>query len=345
MSTDPIVVLVHGIRTRAAWQGMVRAVLSETANAEVIPLKYGYFDVLKFLCPFGICRSGPIKKLERAMRQIIYDYPDRPLTIIAHSYGTYALTKVLEQDSNIRVHRIILAGSIVPNDYPWNRVASQVTSKPMRSGIINETGTRDFWPPLARSATWGYGDSGTYGFGSPSVTDRSHDMTHSGYFDESFVREFWGPFVSNGTVVGTVVDKAGGSPPRWMRILGWPVRALEALSLVLVVILIAVSSCWPWARTPDSWAKEEARVEDAKLGGSALSPHGFCSKLREDMREKVRQSGTVNDIRLSGVIVGLDDGATQTVQCRFVIRSEPVYSSWPSCVCKRGKGLVGRNDT
>src|SRR5262245_40747131 len=39
-----LILLVHGIRTFANWQPMVKRVLEEIPNTRVIPIKYGYFD-------------------------------------------------------------------------------------------------------------------------------------------------------------------------------------------------------------------------------------------------------------------------------------------------------------
>ncbi|MDX0849182.1 hypothetical protein GOD74_12250 [Sinorhizobium medicae] len=118
---NPVIILVHGIRTRAFWQGMVRSILTQELGATVVPIKYGYFDLLRFLCPFGFCRRGPINRVHRAIREVVDDYDDQRPIIIAHSYGTYAVAKVLEEYSDVYLCRMILCGSVVPNNFRWDR--------------------------------------------------------------------------------------------------------------------------------------------------------------------------------------------------------------------------------
>jgi len=65
-----IVVLIHGIRTRAFWQGRMASIIQRETGATVIPLKYGYLDLLRFWCPFSICRRGPIERLRKQIEGI-----------------------------------------------------------------------------------------------------------------------------------------------------------------------------------------------------------------------------------------------------------------------------------
>ncbi|MDW9573386.1 hypothetical protein GOA73_08355 [Sinorhizobium meliloti] len=256
---NPVIILVHGIRTRAFWQGMVRSILTQELGATVVPIKYGYFDLLRFLCPFGFCRRGPIDRVHKAIREVVDDYDDQRPIIIAHSYGTYAVAKVLEEYSDVYLCRLILCGSVVPNNFRWDRTKKQILTQPIRMGIINECGTRDIWPVAANSITLGYGNSGTYGFGSSSVTDRSHRMSHSGYFDESFVRAFWVPFLRDGTIVPSPVDKLGEGPPWWLSIFGWPLTASFFAMLAFIGLVIWFPACPDPLSAPYLWQNNSER--------------------------------------------------------------------------------------
>jgi hypothetical protein len=87
-----------------------------------------------------------------------------------------------------------------------------------KSPIINEVGTRDIWPAIAESVTYGYGSAGTYGFRRPLVRDRWHNGAHHGYFlDSSFCRRFWIPFLRDGTI--NVASKVAEPPPNWLKVL------------------------------------------------------------------------------------------------------------------------------
>jgi hypothetical protein len=43
------VILVHGIRTNAAWFGNAEKILAENCNVKVIQIRYGRLDTLRFL--------------------------------------------------------------------------------------------------------------------------------------------------------------------------------------------------------------------------------------------------------------------------------------------------------
>ncbi len=238
-----IVLLMHGIRTRAWWQGEVKALIEAEAGATVIPLKYGYFDVFRFWCPLGICRQGPIARLHKELRDTIREFAGHDISVIAHSYGTYALSHILLEHSDITLRRIILCGSIIPATFPWSRIAIQISDQPMRGAVLNECGTRDIWPILAAATSWGYGNSGTHGFGSVEVRDRIHAMPHGGYFDKAFVRKFWLPFLARGQIVASAVERAGTGTPWWFSVLALPWK----WAAVAAVILVIASGSWIFA--------------------------------------------------------------------------------------------------
>ena len=60
---------------------------------------------------------------------------------------------------------------------------------------MNDCGSRDIWPVAAKILTWGFGPSGSFGFGTPGVKDRFHEFAHSDYFTADFVRKFWRPWI------------------------------------------------------------------------------------------------------------------------------------------------------
>jgi hypothetical protein len=68
--------------------------------------------------------------------------------------------------------------------------------------VMNEVGTGDVWPVLAATVTTGYGPAGTYGFRCPYVVVRWHNgETHSAFLDPKFCRNFWVPYLRDGTIV------------------------------------------------------------------------------------------------------------------------------------------------
>jgi pimeloyl-ACP methyl ester carboxylesterase len=232
-----VVVLVHGIRTTAAWQQRVRVMLTERFGYTVLNLKYGYFDLLRFWCPLGICRRGPIDYLAKQLRNIREDYRDSRMVVFAHSYGTYAVTKVLQEDGRLEIDRLILCGSVVPTSLDLDRIRlEQIThSGDKDEGIVNEVGIRDIWPVLAQSMTWGYGATGTYGFGQASVRDRYHPCRHSDFFAEKFINDYWLPAAAGLKLDFTPTERSADTSPGWFQPLRLPVfKYVVALGLILL---------------------------------------------------------------------------------------------------------------
>ena len=201
------VLLIHGIRDFAEWQDMVSNVLAEIPNTEIYPLKYGRFDAFRFWFPVWT-REAPVRKLLWRIRSARDRFSTAKLSVIAHSFGTYAIGKILKENPDIRLHRLILCGAILPSEFRWDQIRHSVETE-----IINDCGIRDIWPVLAQSTMFGYGPSGRFGFGTPGVRDRYHDFGHGGVFQEKFVSDFWLPWFRSGNFVKTIAPPPSGA--RW----------------------------------------------------------------------------------------------------------------------------------
>ena len=225
-----VVLLVHGIRTPATWQGMVKQALQREGRTTVFPSKYGYFDALRFWCPL-FTRQRPIDELLYKIEDVLAGSPSAEMVIAAHSFGTYAVTKILRQKPGIRPSRMILCGSIVSRRFRWDLL-------PNRPKVINDCGSRDIWPILAQSTTWGYGATGVLGFGFPNVKDRFHDMSHSDYFDEAFVEKYWRPWVQEVQYVESEYEMSlyNRPVPVWRLMLS--IFPLKYLPFILAVIAV-----------------------------------------------------------------------------------------------------------
>lgn len=237
---DHVVVLLHGIRTEAPWAEMVRQVLAAHApGIRVFPFRYGYFDVFRFLSPVGT-RRRPAEMVVRRLRVLKEEFPGVPLSVVAHSFGTYTIARILDDETDIRLHRLLLCGSIIPQDYRWDKVSDRIDEE-----VVNDCGARDVWPVLARAGTWGFGPSGTFGFGHPAVRDRFHDFRHSDFFDPDFVRRFWVPYLVDGEIVASEWEAARPTPPWWMSAL-----RLVRLPVVALVLAVALVGWGLWRKPP-----------------------------------------------------------------------------------------------
>ncbi len=197
-----ILVLIHGIHTDGSWQRQVQAQMNGVPNLNVHDLGYDVVTGLQLACPF---RSAPINKVVRDIRRIKSEEPLAKIFVIAHSFGTYITSKILEDHPDISFEKIILCGSIVRINYPWDRNAKGMR----KDSIINDVGTRDIWPLVATISTIGYGSSGRRGFQNASVTDRYFDYGHSDFFefDREHVKKYWRPIIEENKIVSSEWDQ------------------------------------------------------------------------------------------------------------------------------------------
>ena len=191
-----VIVLVHGILTFAEWQPKLKAEFKE-AGLETALTNFGLFDLIKFLMPGMLFRKKMIDKVKAQLDSVREHNPNARISILAHSFGSYIVAEMIAKVPNIKVHRLVFCGSIVPFDHPFiHQIGHRITDC-----VVNDVGTRDIWPALAKSITTGYGDTGTYGFRChPKVTDRwFRGLGHSSFFEvPEFCKENWIPFFIGG---------------------------------------------------------------------------------------------------------------------------------------------------
>jgi hypothetical protein len=217
---------------------MVSDTLAKERELKVISIKYGYFDALRFWCPVGT-RRAPVREVLRLIRDAMARYPGAEVSVLAHSFGTYAVGRILRDEPDIRLRRLVLCGSVLPRRFRWDHVGSRV-----REEVINDCGSRDIWPVLAQATSWGYGATGTFGFGAPGVRDRAHDITHSDYFTREFVERYWLPWFRSGTFVPSPWTAAQPPAPWWRSFL--TVVPLRWLLVALLLLGLTVLGRWCW---------------------------------------------------------------------------------------------------
>ncbi|AVO46952.1 hypothetical protein C6569_18880 [Phreatobacter cathodiphilus] len=136
-------------------------------------------------------------------------------------------------EPDIVFHRVIFCGSIVPDDFRIAPFRAQLGPSP----ILNDCGTHDVLPVLAKSVTWGYGASGTFGFGTAGIHDRFSKFSHSSYFSRDFVEEYWLPFIAGGEIRETEWEKVRRTPPYWQSLLSaLPLKWLPIIGLAAAVV-------------------------------------------------------------------------------------------------------------
>jgi len=272
--TSPVIVLIHGIRTEARWQKRIAPILSEEDEAVVYPVGYDRQNVFQFLLP-GPTRRRAIAKILWRLDKAIDDNPGRELVIIAHSFGTYCLLEILKENPRIKPVRVLFCGSVVERNFRWDLLKQN----PL---IVNECGNRDIWPAFARSSTWGYGASGTFGFKTPGVVDRYHDVSHSGYFDETFVRKFWRTFAVDSKVVKAPYEKGMVEVPWWTSFLscrwlwlpwlGWLALAMVGLIVVGLVYGPSLRSRLVTTQETEAPESESPTPDEGPIVSRSIAP-------------------------------------------------------------------------
>jgi pimeloyl-ACP methyl ester carboxylesterase len=114
-----VLVLVHGIRTAAVWHDLVQEVFEPT-EIRVIPIGYEYHDAARFLWPFG--RKKVVSYVQDQLRQVRADFPQAAISLIAHSFGTYIVSRILNSSSGYRLSKVIFCGSIVDAKFGWGQI-------------------------------------------------------------------------------------------------------------------------------------------------------------------------------------------------------------------------------
>lgn len=299
--TKQLVFLIHGIRTHANWQPMVQRVLEELPDTRVVPLKYGFFDAIRFWCPL-LTRQGPVDEVRREIQYAHSEYPDADLSVIAHSFGTYIISRILLETPDIRLKRLVLSGCIIPRRYRWDYVKTRIETV-----VINDYGTRDVWPVLAKSLSWGYGDTGRHGFGrGGAINDRGHNYSHSDFFNEDFVRKFWRPWFHTGEYVASEWDESAPPSPWLLSIVS--ILPLQWVILIGLILLLARNFGSTSSHLPTGMGKEALMDESRHNGTDPEKKRVELSKQDSQAVLAAERGETNQDGECIAILSGHTDG-------------------------------------
>src|SRR5688500_7592203 len=228
-----LVILVHGIRDIARWQNEVGRAL-ETEGFIVEHTSYGRLNLLAFLAPIGYFRKKAAARVWTDIQHARMLHPEADVSIIAHSFGTFVVTRILKEQFALQLNRLLLCGCVVRYDFPFEQIQNRFIPP-----LVNDVGTADPWPAMAESLTTGYGSAGTFGFNRPGVRDRYHNGKNHGHFlNAEFAKTYWAPFLRDGTVAGGGVEAE--SPPLWVRLL--QVVKIKWIVAALLIVLVAFAA-------------------------------------------------------------------------------------------------------
>jgi len=206
-----VIILIHGIRTQGKWQDTLEDELVSVGITDVYKLSYRFYDLASFWIPIPfLFRIFPINHIKQEMRIVQSAHPNDEIVVVAHSFGTYIISKILPTATDLKIKRLLLCGSIIKEGYKWDRLNFSA-----KGNVINDCGTKDFLPLLAKTSTFGYGASGTLGFRTHVVESRYHEFGHSDFFSKKVMKKFWLPFILDGKVV-TSNTRAKRAGPPWL---------------------------------------------------------------------------------------------------------------------------------
>jgi hypothetical protein len=230
------IVLIHGIRTQAEWQQRVKNVLERDPAIRVVPVRYEFFDVVRFILPIPFLRQKAVDRVEQGIRDVKNIPGVQRTSLLCHSFGTWIVARLLQTQSDMIFHRIALCGSIVCDDFDWGKYRAQYGEAGSNAiFVVNDCAMSDIWPVLAKSITWGYGSSGRFGFAGARVLDRFHRGGHSSFFTQQFVEDYWLPFFSKGVASGGEMDRPTTS---------WWISLLTLIRLKYLLIAGIVLAVW-----------------------------------------------------------------------------------------------------
>lgn len=181
---DHVVFIMHGIRDMGLWTSKVSETVESVAKhhrQSVDPIKagYGYFPMLRFL--FLGSRQVNVRWFMDRYTEAIARYPNAKISFIGHSNGTYLLASALERYHACKMHHVAFAGSVVPKDYPWDRLIQQGRVKAVRNDIASADWVVGIFPGFFELLKLSdIGTAGHNGFQDDAPKDGSFDQYFKG---------------------------------------------------------------------------------------------------------------------------------------------------------------------
>lgn len=233
-----LIFLLHGIRDYAEWQESLEYSLRQQAGAEqsvIVSVRYGYFSALQFVL------TGQRERTARAFAdryiQELAKYPGE-LTIhaVAHSNGTYALTRAIRQYDEMTFDNVYLVGSVLPKKFRWEELANQVKL------IRNDCASFD-WPVavlcwFVRWLPWNWGKIGTAGVDGFSYLNKFPKKGGNVQFIEG--EHGVGLRVTNATEIIRFLLANGLDRQHLARQKIWRLRGLRLLLMLVLAFVVSI---------------------------------------------------------------------------------------------------------
>jgi pimeloyl-ACP methyl ester carboxylesterase len=194
-----VVLIVTGMGMRGELEDGLRYRVRQMFSPPVPVLVHRY-GVARSGSLFRPCQQAATRRLAARLRELSEagGVPSRPPDVIAHSFGAWLVGQALRQNPDLRVGRIIMAGSVLRPDYDWRTIIVGGQAE----AVLNHYGSRDLWAFVSEFFIPDSGPAGFRGFAEcsgvfnrPEPGFRHLTFFRSGHID-TVHRMLWRPFLS-----------------------------------------------------------------------------------------------------------------------------------------------------
>ena len=93
--------------------------------------------MLRFLLPFEFVRRRAVERVRKQLRIAMEVHKPDKLSVIAHSFGSFIVARLLLSEFDVRWHRIIFCGSVNNSELEVEQVLRRFTLP-----MLNDVGCR-----------------------------------------------------------------------------------------------------------------------------------------------------------------------------------------------------------
>lgn len=316
-----LIVTVHGIRTFGQWQERLEKLVGnsgpQAADVDFINYKYGYFSVLGFIIP--IFRWLVVKRFRENLVELCSDRRWDRIDLVGHSFGTHVIAWALAGlpiESRIQVHTVILSGSVLRGDFPWQDLLRRRVRR-----VVNDCGTQDGILLLSQFAVLFTGMAGRTGFSgatSKVLRNRYSAFGHSGYFLDScgrpsdeYMRAEWLPLLQEEGEIRDFDCRTAGALEGFVTFLA---NNAEPIKICLYVAPFALLSSWIYGLYVD--ANHQRLLAEQALARATRSSNELVFEIaqRFESQRGVPQDLIVTLLKKAEALV---DGLQETGSVNF----------------------------
>jgi pimeloyl-ACP methyl ester carboxylesterase len=221
------VLIVTGMGMRGELEDDLRSRTGRSfaAPVPVMVHRYGVARSGSLLRP---CQQAVTRRLAARLRELSAQSSycgTEPPDIIAHSFGAWLVGNALQQNPDIRVGLIIMAGSVLRPDFDWHSLISRGQAET----VLNHYGSRDWWAFVSEFFIPDSGPAGFNGFAQCAGVFNHPEpgFRHLTFFQSEHIgevhRALWQPFLSR--PAAELPELAGPDVSRAWRPRPWLLRA------------------------------------------------------------------------------------------------------------------------